>query len=98
MSKPIRPDEIGNNKAALIPAAVFDAFNAEITLRFDEGSAQVMQDAVVRRLVDGGMNRSEIFSAGWLNVEDAYREAGWRVTYQKPGFNEVGEAFFTFSR
>lgn len=97
MSKPIRPEEIGDAKGKHIPAAVFDAFNAEIATHFGGGSATVKQAAVVQRLVDGGIKASEIFTAGWLNVEEAYRAVGWTVVYDKPGFNETGEAYFTFT-
>ena len=34
----------------------------------------------------------------WLDVEDLYRSVGWRVTYDKPGYNETYDATFTFSR
>jgi hypothetical protein len=75
---------------------VFDAFNTEIAKHFAGGSATVRQETVVMRLVEGGMQRREIYDAGWLNVEEAYRDAGWKVTYDKPGYNETGEARFTF--
>lgn len=97
MSKPIRPQDVGCAKAEHIPAAVFDAFNAEIATRFVGGSAKVYQSAVMTRLTAGGMIRKEIFAAGWLNVEDAYRDAGWQVNYDKPGYNESGEAVFEFT-
>lgn len=96
MSKPIRPQDIGSAKAEHFPAAVFDAFNAEITHRYFGKRAVVKQSAVVERLVKAGFGRSEIYSSGWLNVEDAYRAAGWTVGYEKPGFNESGEATFEF--
>lgn len=96
MSKPIRPEEVGAAKAVVIPAAVFDAFNAEIAARFEHDTATVKQEAVVARLENGGISRREIFDRGWLNVEEAYRAAGWKVVYDKPGFNETGEAYFTF--
>ena len=72
MSKPIKPEEVGAAKAVHIPAAVFDAFNAEIAQHFVNGCATVKQEAVMARLVAGGMERREIFSAGWLNVEERW--------------------------
>lgn len=98
MSKPITPGEVGEEKQLHIPDAVFDAFNAEIALRYVSGQATVKQNAVVERLVAGGMTRSEIFDNGWLNVEDAYRSAGWDVEYDKPGWDENYDAFFVFKR
>ncbi len=34
----------------------------------------------------------------WLDVEDVYREAGWVVEYDKPGYCESYEATFTFKK
>lgn len=96
MSKPIRPEEVGGHKATVIPAAVFDAFNAEIAARYEGGRAEVTQKAVMDRLTRAGLERREVFDRGWLNVEAAYEDFGWKVRYEKPGFNEGGEAFFTF--
>lgn len=96
MSKPITPAQVAQKQGDVIPAAVFDAFNAEIAATFVGGTAKVLQDRVVSRLTDGGMSRREIFDSGWLNVEESYQAAGWKVSYEKPGFNESGEACFTF--
>lgn len=98
MTKPIRPDQVGSLSVQQIPGAVFEAFNIEIAARFDNGAAVVPQDRVVERLVAGGMNRSEIFNNCWLNVEESYRDAGWGVRYEKPGYNESGSALFHFTR
>jgi hypothetical protein len=96
MSKPISPSEVAAAKREHIPAAVFDAFNAEIVANFTAGRAKVLQKDVVQRLVDGGMDRQEIFDKGYLNVEEVYRAEGWRVEYDKPGFNETYDASFEF--
>lgn len=98
MTGPIRPDEVAEEKQLHIPDVVFDAFNAEIALHYVSGRAQVKQKDVIERLVAGGMSRSEIFENGWLNVEDAYRSAGWNVEYDKPGWNETYNAFFVFKK
>jgi hypothetical protein len=98
MSKPIKPSEVGTHQKAIIPAAVFDAFNAEIAANFSNGSARVQQADIVARLAVGGVSRDEVFKRGWLNVEEAYRAEGWDVTYDKPGYNESGTAFFVFAQ
>jgi hypothetical protein len=96
MSGPMRPDEMVAAKKLVIPDAIWDAFNAEIAQRFVGGLAIVPQRAVVDRLVAAGANEREIFDNGWLNVEDGYRAHGWRVEYDKPGWNESYEAHYKF--
>ena len=96
--KPISPDEIGAAKRQHIPDAVFEAFNAEIALKFDNNRAKVSQKDILARLEASGMNRAEIFEKGYLYVEEAYRMEGWEVSYDKPGYNENYDAIFEFKR
>lgn len=98
MSGPITPDQVGETKRLLFPQAVFDAFNAEIAATFSSGSAVVLQGKVVDRMIAAGIDRHDIFSKGYLNVEEAYKAEGWSVEYDKPGYNESYEANFTFRR
>lgn len=47
---------------------------------------------------EAGMSimKEEISKHGWLNFESIYRDQGWTVKYDKPGFNESREASFIF--
>lgn len=94
--KPISPKDVTGERAKQIPDSVLGAFNALIAQNFRNGSACVLQDDVVARLEERGLNRREIFDKGWLDVEDLYRNAGWYVQYDKPGFSESYPATFTF--
>ena len=98
MSGPITPDEVASAKRSHIPALVFDAFNGEIAAKFTAGKATVKQDDIVKILINCGMERQEIFDKGYLNVEEVYRDAGWKVTYDKPGYNESYPATFEFKK
>lgn len=42
--------------------------------------------------------RTQIFEEHWLDVEPLYERYGWKVTYDKPAYNETYEANFTFTR
>lgn len=44
------------------------------------------------------ISRREVFIMRLLDVEQAYREYGWNVKYDKPGFNESYESFFIFKK
>jgi hypothetical protein len=95
--QPIRPEEVVGQKMRIFPAPVIEAFNTLITQNVrDGGLITIRQDDVVALMVEKGLTREEIIAKGWLNVEDVYREAGWDVAYDKPGFNESGFAVFTF--
>jgi hypothetical protein len=95
---PIKPEDVGRAKAESFPQAVFDAFNELITQKFVGNSATVYQDDVVKLMIEKGLSLKDIFDKGWLNVEDAYRVAGWEVEYDKPGFNETYQPIFMFKK
>ncbi len=97
-NRPIKPEEISEKKVSLFPDEVFESFNELITQKFCESSATVTQDEVVALMVKKGLDRTDIFEKGWLNVEDIYRKEGWLVDYDKPGYNESYHAIFTFSK
>lgn len=93
MSGPITPDEAAMG-AGFVPGIVFDVVNGLLST----GLRTIRQEEIVRRLVARGMKRSEAFENGCLDFEDAYRSVGWVVEYDKPGFNETYEPFWTFRR
>lgn len=94
---PIRPKEVADYKRENFPDTVFEAFNELIVENAGPGPITVRQKDLVKRMVEKGLTAKEIFDKGWLDVEDVYRKAGWKVEYDKPGYNEDYEAYFTFS-
>lgn len=97
MTKPITPAE-AQAQAGSAPPAVFEAFNRLIAKNMRAGSDEVvvLQDEVVKLLMAMGYSRTAIFNEHWLDVEPAYERAGWKVMYDKPGWNETGQARFVF--
>jgi hypothetical protein len=92
MTKPITPLEAASKKQ--VPDKVLEAFNELIV----ERSGVVPQEAVLLRILSAmpDVTRAQIFERGWLNIEEIYSAAGWKVTYDKPAYNENHEASFTF--
>jgi hypothetical protein len=103
MAGPVTPQEALNLKKENIPDYVFTAFNELISENLSNGRAKVEQPNVVARILQKAaignieITRSEIFSKGWLDVEGIYRKAGWKVEYDKPGYNESYDAYFVFT-
>lgn len=80
-----------------IKAEVIVAFNELIVENLRDGEAVISQKDVVDRIMQKiKCERQVIFDSHWLDIEDIYRKQGWEVIYEKPGFNESGEAWFTF--
>lgn len=58
----------------------------------------VFQEEVVASLVARGFTREQVFAERLLNFEKAYEMVGWVVAYDKPAYNETGQAHWTFRR
>ena len=95
VGRPITPSEACSD-AAHVPDFVVELVNVLIKRNIVGRKAVVLQDEIVEMITRGGWSRREIFDYKWLNIERIYDAAGWRVTYEKQGFNETGQAFFTF--
>jgi len=98
MTGPISPEEITEAKAKAIPEYVFEAVNTLLARKFTRGSCTIKQaeimDAITSRT---SLTRNEIFERIYLNFEEAYRNVGWSVVYDKPAYYEDYDVFFKFS-
>jgi len=93
---PITPAEARSRKAASIPPEVFEAFNKRIVENLmPHGEAVFTQDSVLDIVLkdvpemDRSNRRHELFELGYLDVEDVYRAAGWKVDYDKTGYVHI---------
>jgi len=101
MVKPINPNDIGEAKKKVIPDKVIEAFNELIAEQYTNGRAVVKQKDVVSRIRQKMLlddDDRSIFDNGWLNVEELYQTEGWKVTYDKPAYNESYAATFEFRK
>lgn len=98
--KPITPDEVVEHKLREIPDQVVECWNRMIASKSNgSNTITIMQDDIVSALVAAtGVKRQAVFDLGWLDIEDLYRNAGWKVSYDKPGYNESYEAYFEFRK
>lgn len=95
--KPIGPYEVVGIKQQVIPDNVIDIFNRAIAKNFSGGISIVIQNSIVSQIANVmDVDRSVVFQEHWLDIEELYREQGWKVTYYKPAYNETGEAYWNF--
>ena len=96
--RPISPAEVEKERITTFPSIVFQAFNELIMENYSDGCSTVVQDDVVKRMVELGLVCDEIYKKGWLDVEGMYRKNGWKVDYDQPGYNEDYDAYFVFTK
>lgn len=105
--KPISPDEAVNEKG--FPDEVISAFNEMIIENLRGKTSIFKQKDVVKRIIrkitnskllDNESNLNNyLYENHWLDIEDLYRAAGWKVEYEKSGYGEnYFEAYFKFTK
>lgn len=101
---PIKPKDVAARKEAVIPEPVFDAWNEAIAKAWNGHDATVKEsvvvDLIVAHMEKAGtkLSRTEVYEQHLLDVEEAYRKAGWRVAYDKPAYNESYPATYKFTK
>jgi hypothetical protein len=100
MINPITPQEAIMERIESIPDFVIKAFNEMIVENLEGKYSTVLQKDVVKRIITLSPERltsGDIFKKHLLDVEDAFRKAGWTVVYDQPAYDEDYEPSFRFS-
>lgn len=99
--KPLTPGELPAHQLKQLPESVIQCWNDIIAEKWDPSSKRsyVRQDDAVKYILNKhpDVTRAQVFDNHWLDIEDIYREQGWKVVYDKPHYSENYEANFTFS-
>ncbi len=106
MPGPIKPSEVVKKKTAQIPEIVFEVANELIAENWTGSSATFTVDELAERVVARGTPpadtpvnyRAALFAKRAFDIEDSYREAGWTVKFDRPGYNESYSANWTFTK
>ena len=98
--KPISPSEILVNLDKIIPPVVIQTVNNLLMKYYRGGSLTILQDEIIKEIknLDGTITKDQIYNNKWLDFEELYRQSGWSVEYDKPGYNESYNARFIFKK
>jgi hypothetical protein len=83
-----------------IPQGVIAVFNEFLCQELDDdGNAIIDQDDIVPVVAERmGVDRSVVYAKKWLDIEDIFREAGWKVEYVKLPYYDPGSHYWTFAK
>ena len=111
MITPITPNDVSTQKEQNFPDIIIDTINKMIAQKWDGYQSNFKQKDIVTAMVSAiieckmfkgeeskAIARKMIFDNNWLDFEEIYRKSGWKVVFDKPGYNETYEANFTFTR
>jgi hypothetical protein len=96
----ITPQEAKLKRFEAFPDFVLGGFNITIMHNLHNGKSTFTQNEVIDNILTNApsnITRQTIFHNNWLNVEEYYEAAGWKVRYDKPDYTETSLARFTFT-
>jgi len=97
--QPIKPQEVKARLISSLPPEVINVFNNLIQKNFNGTEARVLQKDAVKGICEAlAISKNQAFENKLLDVEDAFREAGWIVSYDKPAYCETYDAYFIFKK
>lgn len=103
--KPISPQEALDLKISAIPDEIVEAVNQMLSEKMTTyGRVVLLQKDICDRARQlfaqrgQAVTSSEIYDKKWMDFEPLFRDAGWKVEYDKPAYCESYEPNFTFSR
>lgn len=91
--EPIRPEDV---KAHSRDDTIIEIVNKMIEQEWDGTRAQLY----LRDVADAYMHLTGLsaYAQKVLSFEQIYRDAGWKVVFDKPAYNDSYPAIYTFSR
>lgn len=98
-TRAITPDEVVKLKSEVFPGEVITAFNNAIALAWNGHSSTVFAADVAAEIANKlSIPVSKVYELNYLDVEPIYRDAGWDVRYDKPGYDESYRSHFIFRK
>ena len=101
--KPIKPSEILEKKAEIIPTAMIQAVNEMIAKMWDGRIATIKKEDLLERYFkitgqrNDRANCDKLYDDHALDFEDLYRKEGWKVNYESPHYGDSDfEPYFEF--
>jgi uncharacterized membrane-anchored protein len=101
MAKPITPEDAEKQRILAIPDFVIEAMNELLVQKLHDNHATIYIEEIIEKALERapfGVTREDLFKQRMLDIENTYRNAGWKVVFDKPGFNESYEANFKFTK
>lgn len=106
----LTPAQVREGQISSIPKEVIEAVNRLLVRNMRNGRAMIKQATIIETalrlmheehhvLAESSIlmvTEKDFYDNGWLDFEPIFRAAGWKVTYDKPGYNETYEAYFKF--
>ena len=106
MTKPISPIDASQLRNVAIPDEVIQAINSLIVKNLRGRGMRISSKFKAVDLIDLTLanfkaagkyvTSQELYDNGWMGFEDLYQTQGWKITYDRPGYNENYDSTYEF--
>lgn len=100
--KPIKPDEILDNRENIIHPNIFVVINDMLKKKYTHynTSVDIKQNDIIKAFLEitPDFKRQQIFDEHHLDFEEVYRQYGWSVKFDQPGWDENYDTRYTFTK
>lgn len=100
LSTPATPEAIHKMASESIPEFVFEEMNKLLVKKYRRTTMDAIirlkdfKDALTARMAS---DQSALeFDDRWLDLEENYRDQGWDVAFDSPGYNESYSSYYKF--
>lgn len=95
-TKPIKPEQVTQT----IPDGVFAVFNSLIAKNIVGNTSIIYASELVDNIMSQlNIPKEDIYRLKYLDVEDFYRDVGWKVEYEAGNWREpLDKPFFRFNK
>lgn len=95
--KPVRPEDVFKQEEHTIHPSMIRAINLFLT-RFDGKQAIITVEELIDKFLEfeSKWTRDMIWKKKQLDFEGLYKDSGWDVIYDKPGYEETYKPFYLF--
>ena len=95
--KPLTPSEAQASFNKSLPDFVIQSANELIVENLDTYGEATFTFEELERKIKSKKPDDVRWNRKWLDIEDAFRENGWKVEVDNPGYNETYKGNFKFS-
>jgi len=95
--KPLSPSEAQKAFNKNLPDFVIESANELIVENLDTNGGASFTFEALKVRIDTKKPDDVPWNKKWLDIEDAFKAAGWKVVADSPGYNETYKGHFKFS-
>ena len=105
MIKPFTPEDVRKHKIFVLPQELLQSINELMSERYKPGGFNIKAEEIIERakFIHSASSSNPFttvgddwYDKGYMDFESAYQEAGWKVKYNQPSYDENFSSYYRF--